>query len=545
RLEQVIHSSTAVIYATRVESKRYVPSWVSENLHRITGYDTDEALDPSWWYDRVHPEDQERVVSELSALTTVGQITIEYRFKFASGEYRWLRDEARLMRDAEGRPHEVFGAWLDITDLKLAEASLREGRDMAERSARSRSEFLANMSHEIRTPMNAVLGLTELVLDTDLNPEQRRSLRLVQSAGETLLTLLNDILDLSKIEAEHLALEAIPFDPRYLLESTVGLLAVRVGDRPIELLSDVASSVPSMVVGDPTRLRQVLSNLVGNGLKFTERGEVVVSVTRKSTGGDECRLQFTVRDTGIGIAPDKLATIFDKFTQADASMTRKYGGTGLGLAISRRLVGLMGGELSVTSQPGRGSEFSFAIPAPVDSRGTVVPSSAALNGQHILVVDDNETNRRIVREVLTVAGATVDEADSAAAGLIALQHAAGAGRPCGLAIIDSQMPDRDGFALAADIRADASLASSVRLLMLTSAGQRGDTQRCRDVGIEAYLMKPLSRSDLLEATGVVLGISGKVPAGGLITRHTIAESRPRLRLLLAEDNPVNQEVAAT
>jgi PAS domain S-box-containing protein len=545
-LEMVLASSTAVIYVTRVDGRNFIPSWVSANLTRLTGYSVREALAPDWWQSHLHPDDRDRVLAALPRLLTEGQLTIEYRFRQKDDRVFWMRDEAHLVLDAAGKPKEIFGTWLDVTDLKLAEAAMREGRDMAERSARSRAEFLANMSHEIRTPMNAVLGLTELLLDTEMTAEQARSLRMVQSAGETLLTLLNDILDLSKIEAEHLSLESIPFDLRYLLESTVTLLSVRAVDRPVDLMADVAGDLPHLVLGDPTRLRQVLSNLVGNALKFTDRGEVVLSATVTGDGEGRSVIRFAVRDTGIGIAADKQAAVFEEFTQADASMTRRYGGTGLGLAIARRLVRLMGGELTLVSELGRGSEFAFSLPMPIETgRPTPALDPAALAGRRMLVVDDNATNRRVICAMLGPAQVTVDEAASSAEGLDAIRRAREEGHPYSLAFIDAQMPDRDGFDLAADIRDDPSIAGTIRLLMLTSAGQRGDSQRCREVGIDGYLMKPLSRSDLLEATASLLGAGEFAPRVEVVTRHSIAESRTRLRILLAEDNQVNQEVAAT
>src|SRR3989449_5836846 len=245
--------------------------------------------------------------------------------------------------------------------------SMREARDLAERVARARSAFLANMSHEIRTPMNAVLGFVELVLDTELAPEQRRALELVRTSSEALLTILNDILDYSKIEAEHLELESIPFDLPKVVHATATLLAVRAREKHLELTVDVPPDVPQMVRGDPTRVRQVLMNLIGNAIKFTDQGEVDVSTSVARRDGGGATVQFRVRDTGIGISPEQLGTIFQEFTQADASMTRRYGGTGLGLAISRRLVALMGGELAVTSEGGRGSEVSFALTLPPEA----------------------------------------------------------------------------------------------------------------------------------------------------------------------------------
>ncbi|OLD88068.1 MAG: hypothetical protein AUG85_05505 [Gemmatimonadetes bacterium 13_1_20CM_4_66_11] len=347
---------------------------------------------------------------------------------------------------------------------KRAEAVMREARDLAERVARARSAFLANMSHEIRTPMNAVLGFVELILDTELSVEQRRALELVRSSSEALLMILNDILDYSKIEAEHLELESIPFDISKVVHATASLLAVRAREKHLELLAEVAPDVPRIVRGDPTRLRQVLMNLIGNAIKFTEQGEVVVSVSAAATNGS-VGLRFAVRDTGIGIAPEHIGTVFKEFTQADSTMTRRYGGTGLGLAISQRLVRLMGGAITVRSELGRGSEFSFTISLPVEtapaSRSTGL---AALGGRRMLIVDDNQTNRRILREMLAAEGVNVDEASSAAEGLDALRRIR-----YDLAILDVQMPDMDGFQLVTAVRGEKKIART-RLLMLTSAG---------------------------------------------------------------------------
>jgi len=349
--------------------------------------------------------------------------------------------------------------------------------------------------------------------------------------------ILNDILDYSKFEAEHLELESIPFDISKVVHATASLLAVRAREKHLELLAEVAPDVPRIVRGDPTRLRQVLMNLIGNAIKFTEQGEVVVSVSAAATNGS-VGLRFAVRDTGIGIAPEHIGTVFKEFTQADSTMTRRYGGTGLGLAISQRLVRLMGGAITVRSELGRGSEFSFTISLPVEtapaSRSTGL---AALGGRRMLIVDDNQTNRRILREMLAAEGVNVDEASSAAEGLDALRRIR-----YDLAILDVQMPDMDGFQLVTAVRGEKKIART-RLLMLTSAGQRGDGERCRELGIRAYLTKPLSRADLLEALGTVLEAPDDGGGSEVITRHTIAESRKSLRVLLAEDNPVNQQVA--
>jgi two-component system, sensor histidine kinase and response regulator len=489
------------------------------------------------------PESLRSESSDLETRARCGEIVrVEVERRRKDGRRIQVRMSAAAVQAAADGA--LVALYEDISDRKAAEAAMQAARDLAERVARARSAFLANMSHEIRTPMNAVLGFVELVLDTELGAEQRRALELVRTSSEALLTILNDILDYSKIEAEHLELESIPFDLPKVVHATATLLAVRAREKHLELTVEVPPDVPQMVRGDPTRVRQVLMNLIGNAIKFTEEGEVDVSAEVIQRDGDRAAVQFRVRDTGIGIAADQLGTIFQEFSQADASMTRRFGGTGLGLAISRRLVALMGGELAVTSEIGRGSEFCFALAFPVEPAPQATARAAvSLGGRRLLVVDDNETNRRIVRDMLGAEGMAVREAPRADAGLEALRQAARAGTPFDLAILDAQMPDQDGFALASAIRGDRALVET-RLLILTSAGQRGDGERCRQLGIQAYLTKPIARADLIEAVGTVLAGTA-TPAGtvDLVTRHSIAESRHALRILLAEDNPVNQQVA--
>jgi len=464
-------------------------------------------------------------------------------------ELYWRRDgtpfpvslTAFPLREADGTVSGAVVTFSDTSERVAAREAIQHARDAAERAVQTRSAFLANMSHEIRTPLNAILGLTELLFDTPLLPEQHHSLDLVRTAGETLLTLLNDILDLSKIEADQLSFESIPFDPGRLVESTLALLAVRAREKRLELLTDVGPGVPASVRGDPTRLRQILTNLIGNAIKFTERGEVVVTLGRTETPNPEqAVLRFGVRDTGIGIPPDKLETVFEEFTQADSSTTRRYGGTGLGLAIARRLVRLQGGELRVTSEVGHGTEFSFSLGYPLDHPAGTAGTPATLRAR-ILVVDDNATNRRIVRDMLQAAGARVDERDQAREVPDLVRAARQAGAPYQLLILDAQMPDYDGFGLARELRRDPELGD-LRLLLLTSAAQPGDGQRCRELGIQGYLPKPASRADLLEAVGAVLAGSNERT---VVTRHSLAEARRPLRILLAEDNSVNQQVAAT
>ncbi len=534
-------ASTPVAIAV-LDDRRGIRS-VNPAFEALFGYPGAEAIGKRIDH-LIVPESQRADSNDLEARARRGEVVrVEVDRARKDGTLVHVRlSAASVKAAAEGG---LVALYEDISDRKAAERAMREARDLAERVARARSAFLANMSHEIRTPMNAVLGFVELVLDTELGAEQRRALELVRSSSEALLTILNDILDYSKIEAEHLELESISFDLPKVVHATATLLAVRAREKHLELTVDVPPDVPQLVRGDPTRVRQVLMNLIGNAIKFTEQGEVDVLAAVVQRDGEEAAVRFRVRDTGIGISKEQLATIFQEFTQADASMTRRYGGTGLGLAISRRLVALMGGELTVTSELGHGSEFSFALTFPIEE---AAPQAAArgtmsLGGRRLLVVDDNETNRRIVRDMLGAEGMAVHEAPRADAGLESLRRAQRGGTPFDLAILDAQMPDQDGFQLAEAIRGDRALRKT-RLLLLTSAGQRGDGERCRQLGIQAYLTKPIARADLIEAVGTVL--AGAVSADGapdLVTRHSIAESREALRILLAEDNPVNQQVA--
>ncbi len=491
---------------------------------------------------------------------------------FALGMDRVQLDDHRVIRGVNPAFEALFGysgdqvLGGDIDEFIVPTSHRAEGRELEVRARRGeivRAEVERQTKDGRRIPVRlsaaavkaagegALVVLYEDISERKAAEEAMRAARdlaerveLVRSSSEALLTILNDILDYSKIEAEHLELERIPFDLPRVIHATASLLAVRAREKHLELTVDVPPDVPQMVRGDPTRVRQVLMNLIGNAIKFTDQGEVAVSAGVVGNDGDRIAVRFRVRDTGIGISAEQQATIFQEFTQADASTTRRYGGTGLGLAISRRLVGLMGGELAVTSELGRGSAFTFTLAFPI---AVAAPSAAAraavtLGGRRLLVVDDNETNRRIVRDMLGGEGMAVLEARSATAGLDALREATRAGMPFDLAILDAQMPDQDGFELATAIRADAALTGT-RLLILTSAGQRGDGERCRRLGIQAYLTKPLARADLIEAVSTVLAGAPSAGTGDLITRHSIAESRTSLRILLAEDNLVNQQVA--
>jgi PAS domain S-box-containing protein len=466
----------------------------------------------------------------------------EFLNRKKNGELFWEHAAISPVKDPQGEITNFVAVKLDITDRKLAAKEMEKARNAAVELARLKSEFLANMSHEIRTPMNAIIGMTGLLLDTELSPRQSEYVKTVGTAGEALLDIINDILDFSKIESGKILIETLDFDLQETVESAADLLAPRAQSKDIELLSYLGEDVPCALRGDQGRLRQVLINLLGNAIKFTARGEVALKISL--SGGDESRpvLRFEIRDTGIGISEKALGTLFGVFTQADSSTTRKYGGTGLGLSISKRLVELMGGAIGVESQEGWGSLFWFTLPFDKQPGTPARQPKARLLGVKCLIVDDNTASREIAGSHLRNWGLTFGTAASAQEALAALRSAAAAGAPYQVLLTDMQMPGTDGLMLARAIQADPAIAG-VPKIMMTSLGQDFSAAERAEAGLSALIHKPLRPSALLAALNTALGAPAPAAQPAAPDSRQAPARKKRFRVLVAEDNAVNQKVA--
>ncbi len=537
RYRQLVESAQVILWRRNVHSPQF--SFVNQEAEVLLGYPLEQWLtQPTFWNDHIHPDD--RLLAETCCATAVAENRsqeFEHRMIAADGQVLWLKSQVRRVTGT-ARAAELVGVMADITERKRA-------HDAAEDANRAKSEFLANMSHEIRTPMNGIIGMAELLLDTELNAGQRDNLEILKFSADSLLTIINDILDFSKIEAGKLDLELIDCDLRTLMENTTKGLSRLALSKGLELACEIKPEVPEVIVADPTRLRQVLLNLMGNAIKFTKQGEVAVSAAYESGAGGDHKLHITVRDTGLGIPLEKQKSIFEAFSQADTSTTRRFGGTGLGLTISSRLVELMNGKIWVESVPGQGSTFHFTAQVGV---GNSAPDTIAnldqgqLSGVPVLIVDDNCTNRRILTDTVRRWGMEPRPEVSAEAGLRALQEAYDQGAPIRLVLSDVQMPDVDGFSFVAAMRQNPQFADQP-VIMLTSGRRTGDAARARQLGVAAELSKPVGRAELLAAIQRALGMPRLREKIVLTAPPSLRRPGADMRILLAEDNPVNQKVA--
>jgi len=450
--------------------------------------------------------------------TGIPVVNKEEKETWPDGRVTWASSTKMPFRDTTGTIVGTFGVTRDITERKAAENAMREAMIAAEAANLAKSQFLANMSHEIRTQLSAVCGMAEILLDSGLTPEQREFADIIHRSGNGLVAMLNDILDFSKIEAGKLELEAIPFDIALAVDDVVHLLAANAEAKGLELIQRIAPGAPVRLLGDPGRLRQVLSNLIGNAIKFTEGGHVFVDVTGELVGDRSARVLIAVSDTGIGIATDKLGTIFDKFTQADTSTTRRYGGTGLGLAICQQIAENMGGSLRVDSQPEQGSTFTLSLTLPVaPGSAPKLPIQIDLSGTHVLVVEANAISRRVIAEQLTTWGCVPHchaRADDALAETLR----------CRLAVIDAQLGDASGLDLGKQLRQGIH-GAELGLLLLTALGHRGEAKVAEDAGFNAYLVKPVRSLDLCDALSLIVQAQQFGELQGLVTRHSLAERR--------------------
>lgn len=548
RMEFALNAPGIGVWDFNLKTKELI--W-DKRMYQIFGVDPKEHPDTyKLWKSRIHSDDLPFISDTINQSSVSGEdFNLEFRVIWPDDQIRYISAHAKVMSDYQGEHIRIVGTNHDITEQKKLQTEREEALQEAQDSAKLKSEFLASMSHEIRTPMNGVLGMLGLLLRSDLNIKQQHYATLARSSADSLLILINDILDFSKIEAGKLDLEILDFDLRHQLGEFSEAMALKAQEKGLEIILDVSQVNYSMVRGDPGRIRQILTNLVSNAIKFTDQGEIVISIKIEPRGNNDLILYGSVSDTGIGIAANKQDDLFGAFTQVDASTTRKFGGTGLGLAIVKQLCSLMQGGIGVQSSVGQGSQFNFNILLQKSKRSTAVLPKVQIKGKHILIVDDNETNREVLRGQLELWGAMVTEAEDGDKALELLQQHED--KPFSVAFLDMQMPNMSGATLGEKIRQQTAF-DQMPMIMMTSIGERGDAQYFADLGFSAYFPKPTTTSDLFKALTVVIdGGEALTTASPLVTQYNIhsLEDEPshigqfgEAHILLVEDNPINKEV---
>ncbi len=543
-LESLLETMGEAVF---VEDTNSIVKYVNPAAIELLGYPKEYILEKNSLFFVAQPE-QSKVNKQIKNKSS--NIFTQYETVFINnrGEKIDVLITARSRLDNNGLPAGVISTVTNITKIKKIQKELKLATKQAQAANKAKSEFLANMSHEIRTPMNGVMGMTELLLDTNLDDDQTEMLRAVKTSADGLLVVINDILDFSKIEAGKLEIEELDYNLRNMMDDAMQFLALRAHEKGLEIVYEIGEKIPSFVIGDPGRIRQILTNLVGNAIKFTEKGVIYIKTSLVKETEDSALVAFAIKDEGIGISQKDLKKLFKSFHQADASTTRKFGGTGLGLAISRQLTKLMGGDIEVKSKVGMGSTFTFTVllKKQLDAVEKIKYPLKNMRGMEVLIVDDLAINLDVLRGFLEAWGFVVHDSDTAVNGIKMANLAATHGKPFPLIISDCNMPDFDGAYFGTQIR-KLSAYNNSKLIMLTSRGAKGDYKKMKKIGFDGYLTKPIRESTLFDTISMVL--SGKHQGKTkqkkqLITKHSILEDNiKRTRILLVEDNPVNQKVA--